>query len=148
MMKEKSLRIIVVLFLVFAFLGFLDATYLTAKHFLDSPVTCTLLEGCEVVTTSQYSEIFGIPVALLGLIYYLLIFVLVNRYRETGVEKFLIGASRFTIFGLLASVWFIFVQAVLLKAFCIYCLLSAITSITLFVIGIITLKRLRNKISL
>jgi uncharacterized membrane protein len=147
-MKEKSLRIIVVLFLVFAFLGFLDATYLTAKHFLDSPVTCTLLEGCEVVTTSQYSEIFGIPVALLGLIYYLLIFVLVNRYRETGVEKFLIGASRFTIFGLLASVWFIFVQAVLLKAFCIYCLLSAITSITLFVIGIITLKRLRNKISL
>ena len=143
MAREKKLKIIAALFLILAFLGFADAAYLTAKHFLDSPVTCTLLEGCEVVTTSQYSKIFGVPVALFGLLYYFLIFILVNRYRETGSAPPLLWASRFTVFGLLASAWFLFVQAVLLKAFCVYCLGSALTSTALFILGLVTVHALR-----
>jgi uncharacterized membrane protein len=58
--------------IVVSFLGFLDATYLAAKHYLGAPIACSIFEGCEKVTTSQYAAVFNIPVALLGALYYLL----------------------------------------------------------------------------
>ena len=64
-------------FLPVSFLGFIDASYLTIKHFVGTPLPCSVLKVCEEVTTSQYSVIGGVPVAMLGAIYYLAIFVLI-----------------------------------------------------------------------
>src|SRR3989344_6927831 len=70
-------------FLIVAAFGFADATYLTTKHFLGAPVACSILKGCEQVTTSPYSVIFGIPVALLGSLYYLTILILSVIYLDS-----------------------------------------------------------------
>jgi uncharacterized membrane protein len=68
--------------LVVALIGFLDAVYLTANHYLGVVPPCFVVQGCEQVTTSSYSLILGIPVALLGSIYYLVIFALAIRFIE------------------------------------------------------------------
>ncbi|MDO8658841.1 MAG: vitamin K epoxide reductase family protein [Candidatus Levybacteria bacterium] len=66
-------RIILVLIAMFSFLGFLDAVYLTITHYQNVLPPCSLKLGCEKVLTSQFSTIIGIPISLLGSIYYLIV---------------------------------------------------------------------------
>lgn len=129
-----------------SFAGFLDAVYLTTKHYLGSPVVCSILEGCEVVTTSQYATWFGIPVALPGAIYYLLIFLLTVAYLDAKKERFLRLAAYLSPIGFLASLWFLYLQLFVIKALCLYCLISALTSTLVFVIGVILLVRLKKNL--
>lgn len=127
---------LVILFLAVAVIGFADATFLTAKSYLGGTIPCAILNGCEEVVTSQYSKIFGLPVALLGSVYYLLIAVLTLIYLDSGSYRFLGAAARLTVIGLLASIWFIFLQVFVIHALCLYCLVSAGTSTTLFILGV------------
>lgn len=121
--------------LAVSFLGFLDASYLTQKHFTQSVIPCSITHGCEIVTNSAYSEVFGIPVALLGSLFYLAIFLGTFAAIESGSRRLLRAVSRLTLAGLLASMWFVYVQVVLIQAICQWCMISAVTSTTLFVLG-------------
>lgn len=127
-------------FLIVSFIGFLDATYLAVKHYIGGAIPCSITQGCEVVTTSQYAVILNIPVALLGAIYYLIIFVLAVLYIDTRRESIINFISRFTIIGLIASLWFVYLQVFVIEALCFYCLISAFTSLLLFVLGLFVIK--------
>lgn len=54
-------------------LGLGVATYLTIAHYSGGTTICPLHGGCETVQHSTYSQLDGIPVALIGLIGYVLI---------------------------------------------------------------------------
>ncbi len=54
-------------------LGLGVATYLTIAHYSGGTTICPLHGGCETVQHSKYSQLDGIPVALIGLIGYILI---------------------------------------------------------------------------
>ena len=125
-------------------LGFIDATYLTIKHYTKGEVACSITQGCDIVTSSIYSEVFGIPVALFGSLFYLTMVIAMIAYIDRGHEKILRLASWFTIAGLLASIYFVSLQAFVLHAWCQYCIGSAITSTTLFVLGMIYLYHQRK----
>ena len=135
---------VLVAFLVVSFLGFLDATYLTIEHFKGVIPPCTFLAGCELVTTSSYSVVFGVPVALGGSLYYLTVFVLSVLSWQFRKEKLLRIAFALTIFGVLASLWFLYLQIFVIKAICIYCVFSVITSTTLFVVAIFGRRKLQE----
>ena len=130
--------------IIISFLGFLDASYLTISHYKEAELNCTLTDGCGEVTTSKYSEVFGVPVALGGMLYYLTIFILSLHYHTTKSSNTLKLIPPLTVAGLLASAWFVFVMAFLLKAWCQYCLVSATTSTILFVLGMITWHKTKN----
>lgn len=115
-----------------AFLGLADALYLTAHHYLGFPLACGPLSGCGTVTSSVYSVIFGIPVALPGALYYLAMFfgfLFALEYRSLSYFRLV---CKLSLCGLVASAWFLFVMAFLLHAWCTYCLVSAATSTLLF----------------
>lgn len=117
---------------LFGFSGLLDSVYLAAKHYLGSTPPCVLLKGCEVVTTSKFATVGGVSVAVFGAVYYLTVLVIAIYYlnsKKTSVLKFL---SRFTVLGVMATAWFLFLQIFILKALCVYCLVSAFSSISLF----------------
>ncbi len=131
-------------YLVVSFLAFLDAGYLTAHHYLGTPLVCSVLQGCEQVTSSAYSTVLGVPVALLGALYYLFILLLTIWYFDRHRVSVLNFIGRITILGLLASIWFVYVQVALLHSFCLYCLFSAFTSTTLFVTSLVARSRLNR----
>ncbi len=130
--------------LVVSLVGFADATYLTAKHYSKTPIVCVLLEGCEQVTTSRYAIVYGVPVALGGAIYYLVILLGAILYLDTREDKVLYGVALLTPLGFLASLWFLYVQMFILHAWCVYCLASAFTSIVLFALGCTVYKMKPN----
>ncbi len=148
-LSNKQLKLIPnwlsAIFLVISLIGFLNATYLTAKYFLKTPINCYLSGGCEKVTTSQYATVYGIPIALLGSIYYLIIFVLVFIYFDTKNQRALKFAAWLTFIGLFVSLALLYLQFFVIKAICTYCVASAIDSILLFIIGLIILNRTLEK---
>lgn len=120
-----------------ALVGLADSVYLTVKHFTAEPVPCSIVEGCEQVLTSSYAEIAGVPIAALGAAAYFLAFSLAilaaygNRstWALFGVQALIMAA---------ASAWLIYLQAAVIGAFCQFCLLSAATSFTLFIIFLVS----------
>lgn len=94
-----------------------------------------------MVTTSAYAEIFGIPVAVLGTLYYFSVAGLMIAWFDRKNTLLLKLVSLYSIAGLLASAWFVYLQFFVLKAICIYCMGSAITSTLIFIFGMIVLYK-------
>lgn len=136
---------LVLIVLVIAILGFADAGFLAVEHFLGVTPPCTITTGCDKVLLSNYSIIFGIPVSLLGALYYFVIALGAFIYLESrhgggaiashhsSILKWTLIA---TVAGLLMSIWFLVVQMFILNSYCIYCLGSAVTSTALFITAI------------
>ncbi|TAL49061.1 vitamin K epoxide reductase family protein [Patescibacteria group bacterium] len=139
-------RALVITFIVVAFLGFLDAAYLTANYFLGTAPACFIAQGCDVVTTSVYSRVLDVPVALLGSLYYLAMFFAGLYLLESKNARFARFLPYFTATGLLVSIWLIYAQIALIKALCVYCLLSALTSTALFILSFPISKKLELQV--
>ncbi len=129
---SKVDRWYVPLMALLSFSGFVDATYLTISYFKGASLICNFSTGCNQVTSSVYSTVFGLPVALLGLGFYVTVFVLIIAYfdwRNEWLPKIILGVSTLA-FGF--SLWFVWVMIFVIKAFCQYCLVSAVLSTAIF----------------
>ncbi len=122
---------------VVAIIGLADSIYLTVHHFTAEPVPCSLLEGCEQVLTSQWAEIAGIPLAAFGAGAYFVAFslALLTAFGDSRMWRFF-GIQATLMAGF--SAWLLYVQAALIGAFCQFCLLSAVSSVFLFVLFLIS----------
>ena len=136
---------VAIFILIVSLLGFVDATYLTVEHYKGSIPPCSVNSGCEVVLTSIYSELFGIPTALFGSIYYLLILVGSFAYLESKNRSLLKWSLLLTIPGFIFSLWFLYIQIFELHSYCIYCLGSFLTSTILFVTTMEVFARYQDK---
>lgn len=132
--------------MVIALVGFTDATYLTIKHYNGSDLSCGLTGGCNEVTSSEYSTVFGIPVALGGALYYLAIFLSTVLYFDNKKDIWTKILQWLPIAGLLASAWFVYLQLYVIHAICQYCMASAATSTLLFILGMSLLYQSKKSI--
>jgi len=106
--------------LALALAGALIMGYLTLLHYQDGGSSfCNFGAGfsCQIVNQSVYSEVFGIPVSLLGLAY----FVGVMAVILYGVAWALVAIQLVTVSSLVFSFYLSFVEAKLLYTFCLFC---------------------------
>lgn len=123
-------------FAIISYVGFMDATYLTVAHLSGAELNCAIFTGCNQVTQSAYSEIFGIPVALFGALFYLAIFLSTLLYFVSKKKIYLRFIPFFTTLGFLFSLVLIYLQIYVIKAICIYCMFSALTTTLLFALSL------------
>ncbi|KKQ24387.1 MAG: dihydroorotate dehydrogenase 2, nonfunctional [Candidatus Roizmanbacteria bacterium GW2011_GWC1_37_12] len=144
-MKKTFLSLI--LFLTLA--GFIDSIYLTWEHFNNVLPPCSvnnlfpILSDCGKVLKSPYSVIFGIPLAVIGVIHYGLLTLAVLGviiYKKRVFSYWVIIQS---IFGALASLYFMYIQFAIIRSLCLYCTLSSLISFTILVLVYIFLKKER-----
>jgi len=134
------MRLLVIVIGVLSFIGFLDASYLVIEHYQNSIVPCAIFEGCEQVLSSPYSELFGIPIALFGMGFYAVMFISVMMYLENQRYGILKWIRAFSIGGVVASGYFLYLQAFVIRAFCTYCIISALLSVLLLVISFYAIR--------
>lgn len=125
-----------VLGMLFSLLGIGVATYLTIQHFDQHLVLACPTRGiinCEKVTQSQYSEIFGIPVAVLGLVFFVVMAVLQlpPMWRSTRREIRLARLG-WSVVGLGTALWLVYAELFLIKNICLWCTSVHILSLILF----------------
>lgn len=139
---------LVVVVIVLALIGFADSTFLLAKRLSGGPIPCVLgFTGCDTVSKSPYSVLFGIPLSAYGMVFYLGIGILGLLYLDTKKALFARLLLPATALGFLSSAYFIYIQKFLIKAFCVYCILSAIISTILFGLGIIIHRKLKATVA-
>lgn len=109
--------------------------YLAQHQATGTPLICDVLSGCNVVAASQYSQIFGIPVAEFGVLFYSILFVLAALELvlfDRLLRRVLQGLA---IIGLLVSLYSTFVQVYLIQALCVYCLASGLITVFVFILA-------------
>ena len=115
--------------------GVLDTLYLLYHKMRGTDVACPFFpdEWCRIVQHSPQSKIFGIPNSFLGLLMYLAILLLTWLYAGATVPFWTIQAI--VTFGFLFSIYFTYVQAFVLRAFCTWCVVSAINFTIMFAVA-------------
>ena len=132
---------------ILAFIGIFDTIYLLVEHFSPEDISCSITGKCDVVLTSEFSTIFGIPLSVPGILFYVFIFILSVFLLKTNKEIFLRWIVVISMFGFFASLALFFIQAFVLQAFCQYCLLSAlITTIIFITSGIFLWKEKKQQV--
>ncbi len=116
-MSDRTLRLAVA---AVALAGVALAGYLTYVHYRPGSLICTGGGGCETVQESSYAELFGIPVALLGLGAYVAVLVLVAW--DTELARTL--AAAVALGGLAFAGYLVGLQAFVIDAWCVWCLVN------------------------
>lgn len=140
---EMTRTALVWIILVLAFLGIADSWYLAQSAMTGAPLVCDIgsLDGCNTVAQSEYSRVFGIPLALYGVGFYGFIFVLGAFLLTNNVRRFYLGAVALSGAGVVASLYFLYLQLFVIKATCIYCLASLVISVLLGIATTVLWKR-------
>jgi uncharacterized membrane protein len=118
--QPKTLRVTLILL---ATAGVGVAGYLTYVHYAGISPVCTTGGSCEKVQTSVYSELLGMPVALIGLLGYVAILATLLA-RETETTRFV--ASALTLTGFAFSAYLTYREIYSIHAICEWCVSSAI----------------------
>jgi uncharacterized membrane protein len=127
-------RAFLMLLVALAIIGIVVAGYLVTEHYTSTGASfCDINStfNCSVVNKSQYAVFLGVPVAALGLLYYLMLLglALFGRTLRRGLD--LDGESYALLFvghallGLLFSLYLTSIEAFVLHVFCPLCLASA-----------------------
>lgn len=136
----KFFSALTILALGLSFAGFLVASYLTIQHYMGNVVPCSVLHGCEIVTTSVYSEIWGIPISLGGSLYFIAILFSALAFWSSNKKIFLNFALILSSLGFIAALGLFYLQFFVLDAICIYCATSDTISILLFIVILFMVK--------
>ena len=138
-MEKWSRKIMLVLTVV----GLLVAVYMTIYKWTNNNSMCLGSGDCSTVNASPYSEIYGIPVALVGVGgYAAILFLLLMESRNDFVRQngtlFVFGLS---LTGFIFTVYLVYVEFAVLDAVCPFCLTSQIVMTIIFILSIIRLIR-------
>jgi uncharacterized membrane protein len=120
---KNRLTIIIVL----AVIGFAVSSYLLTVHWGWWQAVCLGVGDCEAVNQSRYSELLGVPVALLGAFTYLA-FILFSVLIARDVLAELLRRAQFfaAAIGVAFSVYLTYIELFVLYNLCPWCVLSAI----------------------
>jgi uncharacterized membrane protein len=106
-------------------LGLLDAAYLTFEHYSSSTTLACSDTGtinCLKVTTSSYSKVAGVPVALLGLVFFVVMTALclpvVWRSANRTVRRVRLAAVTV---GMISVIYLVWVELFKVDAICLWC---------------------------
>jgi uncharacterized membrane protein len=117
--------------------GLAIAGYLTYVHYAGVSPVCEIAHGCEKVQTSHWSEVAGIPVALLGLLGYAGILAAVLVPGEAAMT----AAAGQALVGAGFSAYLTYREVFTIHAICIWCVASALLMAALAVITVARLLR-------
>lgn len=131
-MSERAARVAVA---VLALSGAGIAAYLAYAHYRGVAPVCTT-GGCEEVQTSEYAEIVGIPVAVIGLAGYLALFATALLHAPEAAAL----AVAMALGGLGFAAYLLYVQLEILDAVCIWCIAS---DVVMALVVVATLARVR-----
>jgi len=130
--------------IVLSIIGLLDSAYLAYIKLADATAACAEIGDCDAVNSSQYAEIGGIPIALLGAgAYVAMIFlVIMEKKGDFWRDQGPLLVFMFSLIGVLYSAYLTYIEIWVLYAVCPYCVLSAI--VLVLMLGLSVYRFLRG----
>jgi uncharacterized membrane protein len=125
---------------VLALIGIAASTLALREHYRTDTSPCSINErwDCGIVNHSPYAVLFGVPVAVIGMVGYSLLGILAFKKRYLALLPLSLGALAF-------SLYLAHIEKDLLGVWCIYCVasLGVISVFSLLVLGTAVWRRMR-----
>ena len=96
--------------------------------------------NCDLVNRSTYSTVFGIPVALIGIIGYVALLALATLYRTKHETPMLLLLMITSLAGLGFALYLTYIEAFVLAVWCILCLSSLSLIFTITVLSTVLVR--------
>ncbi len=129
------------LLILFSIVGFSLTFYLWKKVIKSKQkIACFISNkgNCEKVIKSKYNHLFGMDNTILGMLYYVLVFIVGLSYfalpQLTSLDYFILGEKAITGLAVLMSMVLAGIQFFVLKQFCEYCTVANITNVLIFAV--------------
>ncbi len=124
--------------LLLTVVGLVDALYLTWMKLSGNLSLCLGFGQCDVVNSSPYAEVYGIPVALLGALAYAALLALLLAEPRTAPDRR--PWVRYAVFvlafaGTLYSAYLTYIEVAILEAICPFCVISAVVITLLWLLS-------------
>lgn len=124
-----------------AIVGLFVSIYMTVYKYTGNEGMCLGSGECSTVNASRFSEVNGIPVAVIGIVGYaaiLAVHLFENRslfFKQNGT-LLLFGMG---LTGFIFTVWLVYVEIALIRALCPFCVTSQVVMTIIFIIAVIRL---------
>ncbi len=134
------------LIFIFSLLGLAVTAFLAYEYNQSGSIVCPITgTGCDTVRSSDFSKFLGIDLPYLGLVFYVVmaslsIWLTQNYDRRINLSRLLVGFS-----GVAFGVYLTFLEAFIIKAYCIWCIASFIVSIIIFLLCIKDVRSIFKK---
>ena len=124
-------------------LGLLVSIYMTIYKLTNNNGMCLGSGDCSTVNASSYAEIYGIPVAVFGVLGYAAILAthLFENRHQLLQQNGTLMVFGMALTGFLFTLWLIYAEIFLIKAFCPFCVTSQTAMTIIFILSIIRLVR-------
>jgi uncharacterized membrane protein len=124
-------------------LGLLVSIYMTIFKIFNLEKMCLGSGGCATLNASSFSEVKGVPVAVIGVLGYAALLVTLFFESRNGFFKqngtLMIFGMALT--GFIFTLWLIYVEVAILKALCPFCVTSQTAMTIIFIIAVTRLIR-------
>jgi len=133
-----------------AIIGLLASIYLAISHYRNYTDVayssfCAISKSinCDTVSQSSWSILFGLPLALWGILAYTITFIISLLAQKNTLERRYLWELLFSISFLftIADIYFGYIASIKIKSYCIVCLLTYGVSMGLLLITYIVRKR-------
>ena len=124
-------------------LGLLVSIYMTDFKVYKIEKMCIVSIVCNIVNASKYSEVYGIPVAVFGVLGYAAILATLffenrnNFFKQNGT----LMVFGMALTGFIFTAWLIYVEVAIIKALCPFCITSQVAMTIIFIIAVTRLIR-------
>ena len=123
---------------VLSLVGLALAIYLTVAHFQGTQILAcsdTGLVNCAKVTTSPQSYFLGVPVAVLGLVNFIVFSVIMSpwAWRSSLYWLHLVRVA-LSVGGMIFVLWLVYAELIIINNICLYCTGVHLVTFAIFVI--------------
>jgi len=125
--------------LLSSIVGAAASTYLLVEYVTGQPGLCLTGSGCDVVRASAFAYPLGIPMPLIGLVFYLAaIWIQLRMLDARSIAGLRVETALLTlaIVGATASIVLTAIEAFVIEAFCSWCLVQAAASLALLLAAV------------
>lgn len=128
---------------ILGIIGMSISGYLTFIHYSQISPICSPMMDCDVVLSSPYAAIWGVPLSILGLLMYVFLTVLGfwHLRRENEWQAIMaLGIYSVALSGTLFSAYLYYLEIFVIHAFCTWCIVSSLVVVITLVLSMVNLS--------
>jgi len=140
-MVKLSTKYLTLLIVILSFIGAIVSGYLWYHHIVLTEqredanlIPCTIGDSfnCDTVNTSSYSELFGIPIAIFGLLSYIMVGLIGVFIFFSNKKNIWLILNVMTGLMSLYGIYLFYISKFMIGAYCIFCIVTYLCSFGLF----------------
>jgi len=110
-----------------ALVGLAIAAYLLALRIMGEAPACGPVKGCETVAASEYATLFGVPVALFGVLFSAVLATSCVKWWRRADRRALYASYGLGLAGIIAVAYLTYLEVFVIGAICVWCAGYAVT---------------------